>query len=101
MPSDTSALLAILLIAGITFISRIAGPLLMGGVRMSPVVMRFLDKLSVSVIAALAASMLMKGGYREAVVVAAASLIMLKSSSALWATLIGMAIASVWTISAL
>ncbi len=101
MPSDLSASMAILLIAGITFVSRVSGPLLMSRVEMSPLLMRFLDKVSVSVIAALAASMLAKGGLREAVVVAVTALIMLRSTSALWAMLMGMAVASAWSVTLL
>ena len=98
MPSDLSTWMAILLIAGITFVSRVSGPLLMSRVEMSPLLMRFLDKISVSVIAALTASMLANGGLREAVVVAATALIMLRSTSALGAMLTGMAIASAWSM---
>ena len=64
---------------------------------MSPKVEHFLDNLSVSVIAALVASLVARGGFREAVAVALASLVMLRWKSAVWAITAGMVVAAAWS----
>ena len=97
MPSELSAWLAISLVAGVTFASRVLGSVVMSRVAASPFVARFLDGLSVSVIAALVASMLAQGGYREAAAVAVAALVMLGLKSAAWGMIAGMAVAAGWT----
>lgn len=76
MPDVLSAWLAILLVSGVTLASRLSGPILMARLPMSTTVERFLQNLSLSVIAALVASMLMRGGLREAASVTAAALVM-------------------------
>ena len=65
MPSDLSAALAIALIAVVTYGSRIAGALVMSRITISPRVERFLDGMSISVIAAIVASMLAQNGPGE------------------------------------
>ena len=87
----------ILLVAAVTFGSRIAGALLMQRVAVSHSVERFLDGLSVSVIAALVASLVAQDDLRTATAVALASLVMLASKSAIWAMLAGMGAAAVWS----
>ncbi|MGB0696099.1 MAG: AzlD domain-containing protein [Rhodospirillaceae bacterium] len=87
----------IAMVAGITFASRIAGPLIMLWVPLSPRLERFLDGLSVSVLAALVASLLAQNDLRTATAVAVASGIMLAAKSAIWAMLAGMACAAAWT----
>jgi len=62
MPDTLSAWAAIVLVAGVTLASRLSGPLLMARMPMSTSVERFLQNLSLSVIAALVASMLARGG---------------------------------------
>ncbi len=97
MPNELTAWMAILMIATITFSCRLAGSVLMNKVRISPKVNRFLDALSVSVIAALVASVLAQNGLRETVAVAIASLVMLRSKSAVWSMLTGITVAAAWT----
>jgi uncharacterized membrane protein len=87
---------AILIVAGITFASRIAGSVLMRSVTVSPAVERFLDALPVSVIAALVASVVAQGDLRDVVAVGLAATVMLASKSAVWAMLVGMGIAAAW-----
>lgn len=89
---------AILIVAGITFASRLAGSLLMRSVTISPAVERFLDTLSVSVIAALVASTVAEGELRDAVAVALAATVMLVSKSAVWAMLAGISVAAAWAV---
>ena len=96
MPNDQNAWIAILLVAALTFASRLIGALLMSRVDASPSLERFLDGLSVSVIAALVASILAQGGMREAVAVGVAALIMFKSKNAVWSMIVGMTVASMW-----
>ena len=97
MPSDLSAALAIALIAAVTYGSRIAGALVMSRITISPRVERFLDGMSISVIAAIVASMLAQNGPREAAAVALAVLVMLGARSAVWAMLAGVACAAAWS----
>ena len=57
---------------------------------------RFLDGLSVSVVAALVASIVAQGGAREAAAVVIAVVVMFASKSAVWAMIAGMAVAAGW-----
>lgn len=98
MPSDILAVAAIIMIAAITCASRMAGALLMSRVVVSARIERFLNALSVSVIAALVASIVAQNGLREAIAVALAAVIMLGSKSAVWAMLGGMGFAAAWTL---
>ena len=88
---------AIVLIASVTLASRLAGSFLMNHVNASARIERFLDGLSVAVIAALVASILAQNGFREAAAVALAVLVMLRSANATWAMIAGMAVAALWT----
>ena len=97
MPSSLTALGAILVVAGITFASRLAGAYLMSQVKVSPKVSTFLDALSISVVAALVASLIAQNGLREAGAVIAAALVMLAMRSPTWAIIGGMACAVAWT----
>lgn len=97
MPDAISAWVAITLVAGVTLASRLSGPLLMARMPMSASVERFLQNLSLSVIAALVASMLARGGLREASAVAVAALVMITLRKSIWAMGAGMAIAACWT----
>lgn len=83
------------MVAVITYASRIAGALVMSRFATSQRIDRFLGGLSVSVIAALVASIIAQGGLREAA--AAASLVMLGSRSAVWALIVGIACAAAWS----
>lgn len=98
MPDDLTAVIAIIMIAGITLASRIAGAFVMSRVEASPKVAAFLDALSISVIAALVASIIAQNDLREAAAVALAALVMLGSQSAVWAMVIGMACAAGWPL---
>lgn len=97
MTNDTALILAIVLIAGLTFASRIAGPLLMTKMAASPKMERYLDALSVSMIAALVASSVAQTGWREAVAVLVAASVMLGGKNALWAMAAGMVLAAGWS----
>ena len=97
MPDVVSAWLAILLVSGVTLASRLSGPILMARLPMSTTVERFLQNLSLSVIAALVASMLMRGGLREAASVASAALVMIVFRKSIWAMGAGMMVAAAWS----
>lgn len=97
MPDALSAWAAIVLVAAVTLASRLSGPLLMARMPMSTSVERFLQNLSLSVIAALVASMLARGGMREAAAVATAALVMVTLRKSIWAMGAGMAVAALWT----
>ena len=97
MAGDLSTWAAICVVAGVTFASRLAGSFLMARVEASARVERFLDGLSVGVIAALVASTLVQNGLREGAAVALAVLVMLRSANAAWAMVAGMALAAAWT----
>jgi len=98
MPNDLTALAAIFLVAGITFISRMAGAFLMSRISRSQRADAFLDALSISVVAALVASIVAQGGLREAGAVSVAALVMLASRSAVWAMVVGMAFGGAWML---
>lgn len=97
-PWVVSAWLAIMLVSGVTLASRLSGPILMARLPMSTAVERFLQNLSLSVITALVASMLMRGGLREAASVTAAALVMIVFRKSIWAMGAGMLVAATWTL---
>jgi len=101
MPSELAAWGAIGLVVAITFASRIAGGLLMRFVNLSPKLEIFLQAVSVSVVAALVASLLAQNGLREAVAVAVASLAMATFKSPVAAMIVGMSVAGIWTTTTL
>ena len=98
MLDSPSAAAIVGLVAAITFGSRIIGALVMTQVGISPRITRFLSGLSVSVLAALVASMLARGGLREAAAVLVAVVVMLATRSAVFAMLAGIACGSFWTM---
>ena len=67
-------------------------------VPVSPKIRRFLDGMSLSVIAAIVASALAVGTMREAVATAIAGLVMLGSKSAIGAMSAGIVLAAIWTL---
>ena len=85
------------MIAGVTFFTRTAGVLLMSQLQTSGRIERFLDTLSVSVVAALVASILAQNGAREMVAVAVSTIVMLRSRSAAGAILAGIGAAALWS----
>jgi uncharacterized membrane protein len=97
MPDVTSAWAAILLASTLTLATRLSGPVVMAWLPMSPRIERFLQNLSLGVLAALVATMLARGGLREAVSVAVAVLIMVLLRKSIWAMGAGMFCAAGWT----
>lgn len=97
MPTDASIATIIVVVALITFASRIVGPFMMIRIGASPRVTRFLDGLSVSVVAALVASMLAQGTLRDGAAVAVAAVVMLATRSATSAMLAGILCAAAWS----
>lgn len=97
MAGDQTTWLAIAMVAAVAFASRLAGPMLMARIGVSPRIERFLDGLSTSVIAALVASIIAGSGPREGAAVLIAALVMLATKSAVWAMVAGMAVAALWT----
>ena len=98
MASDVTPWAAILVIASVTFLNRIAGPIMMKHIDISGRVERFLDAMSVSVVAALVASILAQGGWREVVAVGCSAVVMTQSRSAVWAMICGIGAAAVWPV---
>jgi uncharacterized membrane protein len=97
MPDAFSAWAAILLASSLTLSTRLSGPVVMAWLPMSPRIERFLQNLSLSVLAALVASMLARGGLREAASVAVAVLVMVLLRKSIWAMGAGMICAAGWT----
>ncbi|MCA0964780.1 AzlD family protein [Salipiger bermudensis] len=93
----SSTWVAISLLVAVTLATRLAGPLAMARIGASPRVERFLEGVSVSVLAALVASIVAQGGTREAVAVGLAGVVMLATQSAVWAMIAGMVLAAGWT----
>lgn len=96
MPSTSAAWAAIGLVALVTFASRLVGPLIISKIGVSVRLERFLDGLSVSVIAALTASIVMASDLRQSASFALAALVMLVVRRASWAMLAGIIFASAW-----
>lgn len=93
MAADPGIAVDIAVVALMTVLSRVAGPLAMQGIGLSKRGERVLDALALSVIAAIVASALAQAGLREAVAVAAAASVMLWTGSAARAMLAGMLVA--------
>ncbi|MDA7963560.1 AzlD domain-containing protein [Ruegeria sp.] len=96
MASELTPWAAILVIASVTFLNRIAGPIMMKHIETSAKVERFLDAMSVSVVAALVASILAQGGWREVIAVGISAMVMMRFTSAVWAMVAGIGAAAVW-----
>ncbi|WP_289032308.1 AzlD domain-containing protein [uncultured Roseibium sp.] len=97
MANEMTPWAAILVIASITFLNRIAGPIMMKHIDTSARVERFLDAMSVSVVAALVASILAQGGWREVAAVGLSAVVMMRSRSAVWAMISGIGAAAAWS----
>ena len=94
-PAQVYAATAVLAAASLA--TRLAGPLLMARVAVTPRVQRFLDGMASAVLAALAATAVARGGPREAAAVAAAAVVMLGARNASLAVLCGAGVAAGWT----
>ncbi len=97
MPDATTAWEAIFLASFLTLATRLSGPIVMAWLPMSARVERFLENLSLAVLAALVASMLARGGLREAASVTVAVLVMVLLRKSIWAMGAGMICAAGWT----
>ncbi len=96
MPNDLSAHSAILIMSGVTLATRLLGAEIMYRVAMSKRVELFLDALSSSVVAAIVATAIAQGGFREATAIALAGMLMLATGKAVLAMISGMAAAALW-----
>lgn len=97
MPDPFSAWAAILLASALTLATRLSGPIVMAFLPMSTRVERFLQNLSLAVLASLVASMLARGGLREASAAAVAIGVMALARKSIWAMGAGMICAAIWT----
>lgn len=97
MSGVAEAVLAIALMAAITVATRVGGPIVMQRIGASDFATRFLDAMASSVLAALVASFVARGGLREAAAVAVAALAMLLARNAIVALVAGMALGALWT----
>lgn len=91
MVSNSTFLLAVLIMALAAYATRIAGAVLMSRVRTTRSTNLFLEGLSASVIAALVASLLAQSDLKDAMAVFVAIVVMLATRSVIWAILAGMA----------
>ncbi len=98
MADELTSWAAILLIAVVIFLTRIAGPMVMGHIEISARVERFLDAMSVSVIVALIASILAQQGAREVVAVGFCALVMARFRSGVLAIITGIGVAAIWLV---
>lgn len=98
--SDGPALLAVGVMALVTYGTRIAGPAVMRIAPLTPRIERLLDVASRSAIAALVAGSLARQGPREAAAVAVAGAVMLATRKPLAAMLAAMAVAAAWRAAA-
>jgi uncharacterized membrane protein len=98
--SDAAFLAVLGLMAAIVFLTRIGGALALAWTPSTPRLERFLEGMAAAVIAALVATLLMRGGTVDLIAVAAASAVMAVSRSVIGSIIAGMATAIVcnqWT----
>lgn len=95
MSREAAAAIALMALA--TLATRLLGPEIMRVIGDSARARRFVEALSLSVLAAIVAAALSRGGAREAAAVAAACLAMWLTRSAALAMVAGMALAAAWT----
>ncbi|QFT29968.1 Branched-chain amino acid transport protein (AzlD) [Labrenzia sp. THAF82] len=94
MTDDWSYALAVVILAAAAFATRISGAVLMSFVTLTPKTERFLEGLSVSVIAALVASNLVTADLKTVTATLLAVAVMALSRSVIWAMFAGMMIAA-------
>lgn len=92
-----SIYLTILLLAGVTVITRFAGPLIVNRLEDTPFLRRFLEAMSSGVLAAIVASQVLQGGPRDWSAMAVAAGVMWASGSAAVALIAAAAFAALWT----
>ncbi|MET1412172.1 AzlD domain-containing protein [Roseibium sp. HPY-6] len=97
MLSEGSFLLVLAVMTAATFFTRVAGAFFMTRVALTPKTERFLEGLSVSVIAALVASLLVSGDIKTGVATLFALVAMALFRSVIWAMLAGMISAAVFS----
>lgn len=98
MVNNTSAFLAIGLIAIILFATRQSGAEYMSKLNITPRIQAFLEAMSGSVIVAIIANEVVSGGFRTLAAVSLAGCAMLMSKNAVFAMLIGVTCAAVWNL---
>jgi uncharacterized membrane protein len=96
MENSGSTWLAIMLVAGVVYATRIAGALLVTQLTVTPRLTRFLDALAASVIAALVASSITMTSTREAVAAGIALAVGIVAKSTLLAMCAGILAAALW-----
>lgn len=97
MSAEAATWLALALMALVTLATRLLGAEIMQRVGTTRRITRFLEAMSSSVMAAIVASFLARGGLREAAAVVVAVVVMLALRSAIWAMTAGVALAAAWT----
>lgn len=100
MPGEVASYAAIVLLAAVTLVTRLAGAELLRKVAMTGRLKAFLDSLALAVLVALVASFLAQHGSREATAVALACALMALTRSAILAMIGGMAVAAMWVLAA-
>lgn len=98
MPGEVASYAAIVLLALITLVTRVAGAELLRKVAMTGRLKAFLDTLALAVLVALVASFLAQHGSREAAAVAVACALMMLTRSPILAMVGGMATAALWAL---
>jgi uncharacterized membrane protein len=97
MPIESSSSFAIAVIAIVTAMTRVAGPILMRYVNITPRIERFLEAMSISVIAAILVSAISEGGLRGAGAALVAATIMITFRNTALAMISGTVFAAGWT----
>lgn len=97
-PDPVVAYVTIAVLAAVTLGTRLGGAAVMRLVPISDRVTRFLEAMSVSVLAAIVVTFLAQGGARELVAVATAVGLMVMARSPVWAMVSAMAAAALWTL---
>jgi len=88
----------ILLLAGVTVVTRFAGPLIVNQLKDTPLLRQFLEGMSSGVLAAIVASQVLQGDPRDWSAMAVAAAVMWITRSAAFSLVAAAAFAAVWRI---
>lgn len=87
----------IMLLAGVTVVTRFAGPLIVNQLKDTPLLRQFLEAMSSGVLAAIVASQILQGAPRDWTAMAVAAAVMWTTRSAAFALVAAAAFAALWT----
>ena len=100
MAPEAAPWVAVLLVAAVVALTRVAGPWAVEVLRVTPALGRFLDGMAGAVIAAIVAQALVQGGPRAAAAAGAAGVAALAGGGVFGGMAAGVAAAALWRLAA-